>query len=84
MPFPYKNDNFIDGLVQDCSISSALAMEILQSCTKPSMYSYTYMYIYIVICNLPGAPEEVDGCCYHGSEEWTNAYQWTSHPNGAD
>ena len=26
-----------DGLVQDCSISSALAMEILQSCTKPSM-----------------------------------------------
>ena len=26
----------IDGLMQDCSISSALAMEILQSCTKPS------------------------------------------------
>ena len=25
----------INGLVQDCSISSALAMEILQSCTKP-------------------------------------------------
>ena len=29
----------IDGLVQDCSISSALAMEILQSCTKPSKCS---------------------------------------------
>ena len=28
----------IDGLVQDCIISSALAMEILQSCTKPSIY----------------------------------------------
>ena len=28
----------IHGLVQDCSISSALAMEILQSCTKPSTY----------------------------------------------
>ena len=28
----------IDGLVQDCSISIALAMEILQSCTKPSKY----------------------------------------------
>ena len=28
----------IDGLVEDCSISSALAMEILQSCTKPSIY----------------------------------------------
>ena len=26
----------IDGLVQDCSNSSALAMELLQSCTKPS------------------------------------------------
>ena len=28
---------YIDGLVQDCSISSALAMETLQSCTKPSI-----------------------------------------------
>ena len=27
----------VDGLVQDCSNSSALAMELLQSCTKPSM-----------------------------------------------
>ena len=30
-------DLHIDGLVQDCSISSALAKEILQSCTKPSI-----------------------------------------------
>ena len=29
----------VDGLVQDNSASSALAMEILQSCTKPSMWS---------------------------------------------
>ena len=29
----------VDGLVQDCSISSAIAMEILQSCTKPSIWS---------------------------------------------
>ena len=28
----------IDGSVQDCSISSANAMEILQSCTKPPIY----------------------------------------------
>ena len=28
----------VNGLVQDHSISSALAMEILQSCTKPSMW----------------------------------------------
>ena len=27
----------IDGLAQDCSNSSALAMELLQSCTKPSI-----------------------------------------------
>ena len=31
--------NHVDGLVQDCSNSSALAMELLQSCTKPLMYS---------------------------------------------
>ena len=29
------HDCDIDGLVQDCSNSSALAMELLQSCTKP-------------------------------------------------
>ena len=29
---------YIYGLVQDCSNSSALAMEWLQSCTKPSIY----------------------------------------------
>ena len=27
----------MDGLVQDCSNSSALAMELLQFCTKPSL-----------------------------------------------
>ena len=30
---------YFDGLVQDCKISSALAMELLQSCTKPSISS---------------------------------------------
>ena len=30
----------IDGFVQDCSNSSAVAMELLQSCTKPSIYGY--------------------------------------------
>ena len=30
---------YIDGLVQDCSISIALAMEVLQSCFKWSIYS---------------------------------------------
>ena len=40
---------YIDGLVQDCSIPSALAMELLQSCTKLSihmtdMYKSKYSY----------------------------------------
>ena len=29
---------YIDSLVQDCSNSSALALELLTSCTKPSIY----------------------------------------------
>ena len=36
-----KNDYiyiYIDSLVQDCSNSSALAMELLQSWTEPSIY----------------------------------------------
>ena len=28
----------VDGLVQDCSNSIANTLELLQSCTKPSMY----------------------------------------------
>ena len=30
-------DNNIEGLVQDCSNSIANALELLQSCTKPSI-----------------------------------------------
>ena len=39
---------YIDGLVQDCSISSALAMKILQCCTKPSNYTtgiFTWVFV---------------------------------------
>ena len=32
-----KEISHMDGLVQDCSNSSALAMELLQSSTKPSI-----------------------------------------------
>ena len=36
---PFAADEWnIDSLVQDCSNSSALAMELLQSCTKLSIY----------------------------------------------
>ena len=33
---PYQFNTML--MVQDCSISSALAMEILQSCIKPSAF----------------------------------------------
>ena len=41
----------IDGLVQGYSISSALAMEILQSCTKPSICSDFYGLKYLLHVN---------------------------------
>ena len=33
----------IDGLVQDCGNSIAKALELLQSCTKPSIYSHRFL-----------------------------------------
>ena len=38
------NKNHIDDLVQDYGNSSALAMELPQSCMKPSIYQYTFEY----------------------------------------
>ena len=38
---------YIDGFAQDCSISIALAMEILQSCTEPSIY---FCPLYQLLC----------------------------------
>ena len=35
---------YMDGLVQDCSNSSALAMELLQSCTKPLILCWPIYY----------------------------------------
>ena len=40
--FPWQLFLYIDGLMQDCSNSSALAMELLLSCTKLSIYSMSY------------------------------------------
>ena len=38
-PLQFKAFQYIDGLVQDCNTSIANALEILQSCTKPLIYS---------------------------------------------
>ena len=35
--------SYIDGLAQDCGISSALALEIPQSYAKPSIYDTWYI-----------------------------------------
>ena len=40
---------YIDGLVHDCSISSALAIEILQSCTKPSIFAWIKTLLLVVL-----------------------------------
>ena len=37
----FTHEHYIDGLVRNCSISIANALEILQSCTKPSNYHCT-------------------------------------------
>ena len=45
--FLEKGTQHISGLSQDCSISSALAMEILQSYSKTSIYRYAYLDYYL-------------------------------------
>ena len=39
--FPFDDVIMIDSVVQDCSNSSGLAMELLESFTKPSIYMHT-------------------------------------------
>ena len=41
---------YINSLVQDCSNSIANAMELLQSCTKLSIYPMKYAYNSVVSC----------------------------------
>ena len=36
--FIYIYENYVDDSVQDCGNSNELAMELLQSCTEPSMH----------------------------------------------
>ena len=44
--------SYIDGLVQDCSNSSALALGLLQSCTQPSIwYGHVFYFCWALICN---------------------------------
>ena len=38
----------INGLVKDCSNSSALAVKLLQSCAKPWNLNFVLEYIYVI------------------------------------
>ena len=44
------NKHYIDGLVHKRRNSSALAMELLLSCTNPSIYIFLYLYFYWYSC----------------------------------
>ena len=46
------NGNYIDGLVQDCSNSIAKALELLQSCTKTSIYRFVLKENACVLCDV--------------------------------
>ena len=53
----FASNEYINGLVQACSNSSALTMEILQSCTKPSI-CFTKLCLHqfrwlLVTCSVP-------------------------------
>ena len=50
-----RGENHVDGLVQDCSISSANALEILQSCTKLSICNFEVITVPVDGLSLLGA-----------------------------
>ena len=58
---------YINGLVQDCSISSVLEMKILQSCTGPSI-SMVQMYQSTITCLI-----ELANSSEHQAQHHSNA-----------
>ena len=82
---------YVDGPVQDCSISSALALEILQSCTEPSMLCTltscfnvslfgSINYILPLLCmNEVIVGDRIDEIPNNANELWTIQYsEWTA------
>ena len=61
---------YIYGLVQDCSNSSALAMELLQSCTKPSIYKH--------VKYIPYLPHSSGCFLWTGTVVWLFSCQWNN------
>ena len=69
----------IDGLVQDCSNSSALAMELLQSCTKPLIWHYKTwsVLVQITACCLMAPSHYLNQC-------WLIISKVQCHSSGVD
>ena len=65
--------NITDGLVQNCSISTADALEILQSCTEPSIQS-TERGVGKV--DKLGEPFDITGLCHHDNYRQCVTYTW--------
>ena len=60
-----ETEEYINGLVQDCSNSSALPMELLQCFTKPSIYCICYNFSILSMA-------QVAEILFHGRQ----ALQW--------
>ena len=60
---------YIDDLVQDCSNSIANTLELLQSCTKPSICGNPYLCIKVHIY--------IDAGCW-GNEEAVQRINWAA------
>ena len=76
---------YIDGLVQDCSIQMANALQILRSCTQPSicklydvfLWHYNHNWVSLVVADNM-APSKHQGISNHhggeGVQEWRNLF----------
>ena len=65
---------YINGLIQVCSISSALSIEILQSCTKPSISCFLTKYIH------HRSNKKIMNLCMAGkSQGITFVFSWIKH-----
>ena len=70
----------IDGLMQDCSISIANALEILQSCTKSSIYLSPSLAMSTddIACSMPFTYNNVE---YHACTTVHHVVAWCSYDN---
>ena len=47
----HRQKKYINGLAQDCSNSIANALELLQSCAEPSIYTTQTLLCFVVVCS---------------------------------